>query len=217
MKQKIYPYHGEKIEITYDLIRCIHAAECVRGLPQVFNTRKRPWVEPGNASADEIATVIMRCPTGSLHFERTDGGDNEPVPEENTITLVPDGPLYLRGDIEIIEPEEVFKDTRVALCRCGQSKNKPLCDNSHLRIGFKAEGALANKKSGLEVWSTGGTLRVEPTLNGPLRIQGNFEIRSLDGKSIFSGKRARFCRCGGSGNKPFCDGTHTEIGFSSEE
>ena len=216
MKKKIYQYHGEKIEVSYDLIRCIHAAECVRGLPQVFDTNKRPWIELGQAGADELAAVIMRCPTGSLHFERTDGGVDEPIPEENTITIVPDGPLYLRGDIEIVEPEGTFKDTRVALCRCGLSKNKPLCDNSHLKGGFQADGEMAGKKSGSEDQLTGGTLMVTPVPNGPIQIQGNFEIRDPDGRMIFRGNRARLCRCGGSRNKPFCDGTHREIAFSSE-
>jgi CDGSH-type Zn-finger protein/uncharacterized Fe-S cluster protein YjdI len=215
MKKKIYQYSSEEIEVSYDLVRCIHAEECVHGLPQVFNPKKRPWIEPNQASADELADVIMRCPTGALHFERADGGFVELVPDENTITIVPDGPLYLRGEIEIIEPEGTFRDTRVALCRCGLSKNKPLCDNSHLK-GFQADGKLAKEKMGSETWVNGGVLKVIPSQNGPFEIRGNFQIRGVEGGAKFLGNQEWLCRCGGSGNKPFCDGTHRKIGFSSE-
>ncbi|MCK9250638.1 MAG: (4Fe-4S)-binding protein [Solirubrobacteraceae bacterium] len=59
--------------VTFDAELCRHAAECVNGLPQVFDTAKRPWIQPENASIDELATVISRCPSGALHLETDDG------------------------------------------------------------------------------------------------------------------------------------------------
>lgn len=56
--------------VTFEASRCQHAAECVRGLPQVFDTGRRPWIQPEHASLDEIATVIDRCPSLALRFER---------------------------------------------------------------------------------------------------------------------------------------------------
>jgi uncharacterized Fe-S cluster protein YjdI len=134
-------YTGAAITVAFNPEICIHAAECVRGLPQVFNRQARPWVSPDAAPADEIAEVVLRCPTGALHFERHDGGASEPVPVMTTITPRLNGPLFLRGDIEIRNAagELVRKDTRVALCRCGQSRNKPFCDGTHREIGFEAE------------------------------------------------------------------------------
>jgi hypothetical protein len=113
----------------------------VRGLPAVFDPDRRPWIDPNAASAEEIVAVVQRCPTGALHFTRKDGGAAESEPEENTIMLVPDGPLYLRGNIEIQHPDGMvlLHDTRVALCRCGASKAKPFCDGSHTQISFQAE------------------------------------------------------------------------------
>jgi len=52
--------------------RCVHAAECLRGLPQVFNVRRRPWVDPNAAAPERIAEVISRCPSGALSFKRID-------------------------------------------------------------------------------------------------------------------------------------------------
>jgi uncharacterized Fe-S cluster protein YjdI/CDGSH-type Zn-finger protein len=141
MDQNIHEYSGEDIEVSYDVKRCIHARECVKGLPDVFDPDKRPWIEPNNADVDELADVIMECPTGALHFERTDDGPEETAPDENAVTVVPDGPLYLHGDIEIMTPDDetLLADTRVALCRCGMSENKPLCDGTHAEIGFSSE------------------------------------------------------------------------------
>ena len=51
--------------------------------------------------------------------------------------------------------------------------------------------------------------------NGPLEVSGKFTIKGIDGSSIDAPNPAYLCRCGGSENKPFCDGTHNRIGFSS--
>ncbi|MEK6256605.1 MAG: CDGSH iron-sulfur domain-containing protein [Chloroflexota bacterium] len=69
-----------------------------------------------------------------------DGGILELAKEKTTVIPVKDGPLYIKGEITVTTPEgEVFSDTRMSLCRCGASKNKPFCDNSHRRNGFCAD------------------------------------------------------------------------------
>ncbi len=135
---RIHQYEGESIEVSYDARRCIHAAECVRGLPGVFDPSARPWVSPDGATADEIAGVIERCPTGALYYRRKDGHPNEAAPPESTVRLVMDGPLYVTGSLHLSDPADRTSGeaTRVALCRCGASKNKPFCDNSHREVGF---------------------------------------------------------------------------------
>jgi len=60
-----------------------------------------------------------------------------------------------------------------------------------------------------------GPLNVRPQPNGPLAVEGPLEIVSGTGRVVARVTRARLCRCGGSGNKPFCDGTHAKIGFRS--
>lgn len=219
MTKNLREYDSDDVLVTYDVKRCIHAAECVRGLPAVFDTDKRPWVQPENASADEVAEVVMRCPTGALHFERKDGGSSEPVPEKNTLQIEPNGPLYVKGDIEIVTQDDVvvLKDTRVALCRCGASKVKPFCDNSHKDIAFKDEGYVReNQLSQKDGDAVDGKLAVTPAKNGPLLIQGPLEIFNADDELACEGSKGALCRCGHSSNKPFCDGTHNQIGFEAD-
>ena len=209
-------YEGEKVDITFNPGRCIHAAVCVQKLGQVFDTDKRPWIMADNATADEVAATITQCPSGALHFERKDGGDNESIPEENVIVVRPNGPLQLRGDLTIQgETVDIQQETRATLCRCGASKNKPFCDNAHREAGFKAKGGVEQPQE-LEFVDIDGQLEIMLRTNGPLRLEGGFEIRDGRGEVVFRGEKTALCRCGRSGNKPFCDGTHRQIGFVAE-
>ena len=142
---KIRHYADEQIDISYDVRRCIHAAECIRGLPAVFDKTRRPWIMPSGASADEIAKVIAQCPSGALHFKRRDGGPRETPAAPTTIEPTPGGPLYVRGFVQLRSADggSVVEDIRMALCRCGQSQNKPFCDNSHFDAGFDDPGAVS--------------------------------------------------------------------------
>jgi CDGSH-type Zn-finger protein/ferredoxin/uncharacterized Fe-S cluster protein YjdI len=209
---KIRRYDAEDITISYDVRRCIHAEECVRGLPGVFDPGRRVWVDATRARAGEIATIVQRCPTGALHFRRTDGGVEEPIPDRNEARIAPDGPLYLRGELEIHTPTEILKETRAALCRCGASRNKPFCDNSHQTIAFRASGTFYLTPPA----RAGGTgpLRVLPTTNGPCVLEGALTLVSSDSATrVAFGPSVALCRCGCSRNKPFCDGSHIKVGF----
>lgn len=133
-------YTAKDITVYYDAKLCIHVAECVRGLPQVFDTSKKPWIQPEHAAADAVADVIHRCPSGALRYERLDSGTNEAIPTETTGIFSENGPLYLHGAIKLtdVEGNTLFEGSRVALCRCGASKNKPFCDRSHQESQFQA-------------------------------------------------------------------------------
>ena len=139
-------YRGAQLEVSFDADLCIHAAECVRGLPGVFDRDRRPWILADNASAPELVTVIERCPSGALRYQRHDGNTNEHAASTATVTPIENGPLFVRGDLVVRYDDGTEETTlRAALCRCGQSKNKPFCDNSHLESGFHAPGiALAD-------------------------------------------------------------------------
>lgn len=135
-------YRNDAIIVVWDAERCIHSGNCVQGLPQVFNPRDRPWVHVDAASAGAIAQTVLTCPSGALHFERLDSGPQEQPQTPAEVALRPNGPLFVRGDLEIRDAmgELIRKDTRVALCRCGYSRHKPFCDNSHLMAGFRDPG-----------------------------------------------------------------------------
>ena len=132
-------YKNDQIAIYWEPGLCIHVGNCFRGLPKVFDPQARPWVAIDADTADRIARVVETCPTGALHYERLDGGAQESVPAETTIDARPNGPLFVRGPLKIIEVggHVIREDTRAALCRCGHSKNKPFCDGTHRLIGFK--------------------------------------------------------------------------------
>ena len=68
MSENIKIYEAEGIKISWKPNICTHAAECVKGLPSVFNTQKRPWVSPQNATAEKIMEVIDRCPSRALTY-----------------------------------------------------------------------------------------------------------------------------------------------------
>ncbi|NUO82674.1 CDGSH iron-sulfur domain-containing protein [candidate division KSB1 bacterium] len=217
MAEKIHKYEGAAIIVHYDGKRCLHAAECVRGLPAVFNFKERRWVQPDNATANEVAAIVERCPTGALHFVRKDGAA-EAVPDANIIRTTPNGPHYVRGDIRLVSPEGSVhaQDTRVALCRCGASQNKPYCDARHLQIHFQDAATWTHEVAAVQeraVQSQG--LNLTPLENAPLKLEGEVAIFNANGEMVFRGNEAYLCRCGASRNKPFCDDSHARIGFNS--
>jgi uncharacterized Fe-S cluster protein YjdI len=132
-------YANDQVVVTWEPAYCIHVADCLNGLPAVFDAWRRPWIDVDKASPDEIAEVVTRCPTGALHFRRLDGGDQEAGSSDVTVQLRSNGPLFLRGNIRIEDASGhlIREDTRVALCRCGGSGNKPFCDGTHRTIGFR--------------------------------------------------------------------------------
>jgi uncharacterized Fe-S cluster protein YjdI len=134
-------YRSEAIEVTWEPAFCIHVARCWRGLPEVFHPQQTPWITPEAAEPDAIAKTILRCPTGALHFRRLDGGQQEQDPVTVEVRPIPHGPLYVRGRIRILgrDGSVIREDTRLALCRCGHSRNKPFCDGSHLAVEFRSE------------------------------------------------------------------------------
>lgn len=212
-------YSGKEVIVSYEVKRCIHAAECVGGAPEVFNPNAKPWIQPDQAGADKIAAVVHRCPSGALTLRYADGRSAETPDSSNTVTLNANGPLYVRGRIITADgagAESLREYTRVALCRCGASANKPFCDGSHTKIGFTDAGVLAAPAKPLpaaEPQQPTGRIKLNPTVNGPMMIEGWFEFVGADGNKKISGDKCWLCRCGHSANKPFCDGTHKKAGF----
>lgn len=218
MDSKIFTYENENVEVTWDKHRCIHAKECVHGLPEVFDISKKPWINPdGQTDIEKLKTVIGKCPTGALHYKLANG-EIEAIPSKNTITIVEKGPVYVEGNILVQDTDgtEVLKDIRVALCRCGASSNKPLCDNAHLAKDFKADNSYNPERLELEPTEhVSGPLTITMIPNGPFVVNGGYEVRGKNNNSTKTEKKMSFCRCGASANKPFCDGKHKSIGFEA--
>ncbi|WP_318209718.1 (4Fe-4S)-binding protein [Streptomyces sp. SJL17-1] len=153
---KLKEYEGEGITVTFEPRRCLHAAECVHGLPEVFDLSRRPWVLPDAAEAGLVAEVVRRCPSGALQYHPADGSVEHPdtptsVEHPDTPTSVehpdsptsvehpdsptsvrrtPSGQLVMRGDLLVSGAHGDRRETRVMLCGCGVSGNQPYCDHS---------------------------------------------------------------------------------------
>jgi uncharacterized Fe-S cluster protein YjdI/CDGSH-type Zn-finger protein len=130
-------YEKDDLTVFWDSSRCIHTGICLRSLHAVFNLKNRPWVNVDGADAEQIMATVRKCPTGALRY--TSGGATEPPPEHTTMIPIHDGPLFVRGDLRVLDPESggvITEETRLALCRCGRSDNQPFCDNSHRRTHF---------------------------------------------------------------------------------
>ena len=203
------------------------------------------------------------------------------------IKISANGPYIVTGAV-IVQPkgqESLPKKQTVALCRCGQSANKPFCDGTHAKVGFDgsetadrgsvSERRVAYKRQGLTIYDdrsicahagvcTNGLpnvwkLGVEPWIDpngaeideiveiiakcpsgalsyslergsapeeaagpevvtyapgGPYVVTGKLPLHSSDGAEYGFHAPKTLCRCGGSQNKPFCDGSHWNNGFS---
>jgi uncharacterized Fe-S cluster protein YjdI/CDGSH-type Zn-finger protein len=127
-------YSNGEITVFWDPKKCIHSANCVRGLPRVFNHDSRPWINMKGASSEEIMEVIDKCPSGALSYNKSNQ-DHEPCAQ---IRVTNNGPLLVDGDCLLIDGTGgiVAEKGPFALCRCGGSKNKPYCDGTHKIIGF---------------------------------------------------------------------------------
>lgn len=211
-----HTYAGEKLTIHFDTKKCIHAGECVRGNPAVFNPDNRPWVSPDATDPNEVAATVTRCPTGALTFERHDDDAAETHAERNTVEICSDGPVYLRGDLRIQDSEDnVQSFTRVALCRCGATKNGPFCDNSHGKADFADPGKAREIKS--KDAPEGQTfLKARVLANGPVLLEGPYQLIDGQGEVCLDATSGFLCRCGASENKPWCDGAHNRVGFKEE-
>jgi len=213
--KKVFEYPGSKIDVQWDGRLCIHIGECGDAAGDLFEGGRDPWCIPDKCSSEDVREVVERCPSGALTYRDKEGAP-ETAPEENCVMVVYNGPLYATGDLELEGAPVDMPGARfrAALCRCGQSANKPFCDNSHLKAGFEDYGAVGETGDGRG--TTGGKLSIKPLTDGPLLLKGNLTIRAGSGRVAWQGKQTALCRCGASKNKPFCDGSHKAAGFKSD-
>jgi CDGSH-type Zn-finger protein len=227
----------------------------------------------------------------------------EPSKKKNCkVVVVKNGPYLVSGNLPLAK-ESIVSDSEgypvewssgdhypdqenYALCRCGQSENKPYCDGIHAKIDFDGTETASRKKyleqaektsgpdlvladarelcvhagfcdraggiweltkdsddlkskgiaiqeagncpSGrLVIWDKKTGKPIEPQLepsislvepgkgvSGPIWVKGGVPLESSDGTQYETRNRVTLCRCGKSGNKPFCDGSHISMGFT---
>ena len=195
-------YVGKKITIHDNRAVCSHAGVCTARLPAVWRMKEEPWIEADAAAVDAIIEVIQGCPSGALSHTIDDvehrDQDREPV-----VQATKDGPFAVQGAIAIegVAQGEGASEEHFALCRCGESKNKPFCDGTHWPVHFKSDNSvkvadLADMKgdallhvqiegTDLVVIKTGGTASV---LDGKCRHQGALmSDGAVDGENLVCG------------------------------
>jgi uncharacterized Fe-S cluster protein YjdI len=134
-------YSNGEIEVIWRAGRCMHSTVCFRGLQQVFDPRRRPWVDLSGASTEAIVRQVQACPSGALSFVPV----GEATPRETapavgvSVEPQPNGPLRVQGELEVrlADGSVTRRSGSTAFCRCGASSNKPFCDGSHSRVGFR--------------------------------------------------------------------------------
>ena len=121
------------ITLTDDEPLCISAAFC-------HSRQTDVWTLVGQSEDTDARFELMHrvhsCPSGRLVYELADGVHEADLPVE--IGVIKDGPYWVTGGITVTLPDGRTLEVRnrVTLCRCGHSKNKPLCDGTHEEIGF---------------------------------------------------------------------------------
>lgn len=207
-EHSIRSYRGKNINVTFDSSQCCHLGDCLKNLPSVFNLKARPWINLNDTDEAEVIKAVNACPSGALRYhEKTD--------ETVSVSIVRGGPFNFRGTIKV-KPSfnaEVETQSRVSLCRCGLSNNKPYCDGNH-RGQFKDAGTIEKKPTAQTNQESATELDIICIENGPLMCRGNVLMLDSQGDTRTVIDPA-LCRCGASKRKPFCDGSHNKIDFKS--
>ncbi len=139
-------YTNGEITVFWKPRKCIHATTCYRELIEVFNPRKRPWVNMDGAPSEEIIRVVDLCPTKALAYKWNKDAEHKQGEEQsksvqNEVRIMKDGPVLIKGDFSITGSDgKPIKTMKMAsICRCGMSMNMPFCDGSHRKNGFTAD------------------------------------------------------------------------------
>ena len=132
-------YVKDDLTILWRPKKCIHAAVCVKMLPDVYNPQERPWLKPENATVAQLKEQIDACPSGALGWEMIGEKKREQSVAGVQATVRKNGPLLVKGQIEVtaIDGQKEMKTGMTAICRCGASQNKPYCDGAHAKVGFE--------------------------------------------------------------------------------
>jgi len=134
-------YTNGEVTILWKPDLCIHAGNCVQGLPKVFRPKEKPWIQPEEATAQELIEQVKKCPSGALSILNEETENEKIVQMENkktSIEVIPNGPVRVIGPCEVQMSDGTSKTVEkgVSLCRCGASNNKPFCDGSHKSADF---------------------------------------------------------------------------------
>jgi len=139
MAELIKEYKNGELTIVWKPGKCIHAAECVKALPQVYDPNAKPWIQAENASIEELQAQIKKCPSGALTYYMEGEKQDENESANIAVEVMENGPLLVYGTLSVTNQngDSEIKNKTTAFCRCGASNNKPYWDGGHRKIDFK--------------------------------------------------------------------------------
>jgi len=141
-------YLGEQVTIFDNRGICQHSGLCSDRAPTAFRTAAEPFVAPSGARLDELVRAVRDCPSGALSLG-FDGEEERDLADwhgtrERAIEVTQDGPYRVTGAIPLTDaaggdvPRAAGSSREhYALCRCGQSQNKPFCSGMHWYVDFR--------------------------------------------------------------------------------
>ncbi len=134
-------YEGTGLVVRDDRSICMHAGFCGNRVTNVWKEMRGTGTEDSIVRA-QVINMVERCPSGAMTYRlEADGDDIEPDLRP-AVAIIADGPVQLTGGVTVTRADGTPLETRnrVTLCRCGASKNKPLCDGAHREVGFHDDG-----------------------------------------------------------------------------
>ena len=148
-------YKNDHVIVHWFPELCAHPGTCLRLLPEVFNLKQRPWVNVNAAEPEDIISTIDKCPSGALRYSLPEGSKVDPQiangvgninfeksnPAAVKIRVNANGPLLIEGPTVVIglDGKPLKEGSKMALCRCGLSGNRPFCDGAHSKQGWKPD------------------------------------------------------------------------------
>ena len=134
------------------------------------------------------------------------------VPNEVLVSTA--GPLQITGNITLIhEDGRAQYANQLSLCRCGHSRSKPVCDGQHVDMEFINLGKIF-EVSEITASSHPNRITISCIKDGPITFLGHLRLYNHYGHECLK-MQGSLCRCGQSASKPFCDGSHSRVGFKS--
>ncbi|MCX6266377.1 MAG: (4Fe-4S)-binding protein [Bacteroidetes bacterium] len=145
-KDNVREFSNGEVTVYWKADLCIHSANCLIGLPGVFNSKKKPWINVHASSSKEIMKVIDTCPSRALtYLKSTKFVTSKPRATAKMkskfarVHILKNGPALITGNFILRDAKKKkiqIENEVAAICRCGASKKKPFCDGSHQAVGF---------------------------------------------------------------------------------
>ncbi|SFZ93805.1 Uncharacterized Fe-S cluster protein YjdI [Flaviramulus basaltis] len=136
---KTKEYTNGEVTIVWKPESCIHSGICIKGLPDVFRPKVRPWIRIDKAITEDLIKQVKQCPSGALSYYMNANDDKTSEVLETKIEVLENGPLLVYGTLKVIKKDgsSEIKNKTTAFCRCGSSNNKPYCDGTHVKSEFE--------------------------------------------------------------------------------